>query len=877
MAHSKAEIRFFRNLGSVRCDCTLLSSYSAFATEIFTSGEFAVASCSDESAFNGIDPVQLALHPTAPCSELERLSNTTGLRRSLVIAWKDPEIERVDIALANVGPDVDNGENIDFRDAVSGLVLSTEEASERLRSCQDTFRMFSPDKLFGYKITLSQNAVTVRERCGFATDFGYTNESTSETVLSVTIGDLVPASTYEVTIAPFLLENTDVFYNEGPESAPIFITTAEDKPEGNISIVQSRLREADRVIIEWDDPSFPNGVIAEYEIHLLNGSRVETSQVASINLENLEPDTVYGIQVRAATSAGFGDLSQTYFVKTCPANMKALSDEGDCFADRGFFLSKDGEPLACIDFLDKIELQECVGENVLVQNLSVIPGFWRTSEESAEILSCPLPAGCIGGKGNLCASAYGGPLCGVCAMGFFDTGIECLACSTGTGIQDYVLIFGILIVLVATCFAPLRRYYRSLETYTDLDSGIDRYCCSPESHIATVTGLIIDRLGEFGELLAPVISFYQLVVSYVLVLRIHVSTSALAFILGFGQVFTFDLTSLVKADCFLFENNNYALPLVGYLGVTLIWTGGYIYYSLKDPTRRDDPEPFEGSNCCWTRGCWQNEFWERHPGLKWLFGIVTGSYRYLAQSWIAFFYVFLTSLIARTFACAEFDDNSSFMEADLKVDCSSELYQGIRVAALLGYVLFLLPVLAVYLRRWRHFSKDDNDDSVHRSKESMYTFWYLFHKFTIVGLLHLIPSPGLRLFALLHVELVFLWYLIGDWHSRDFVNRTKHINELLQRRVTILEMVAACCRVSICAALLLLVLAEDRLTQDTSNVLTIMCLWTPLVAYVVSAVVSVLGTCCRSENSGSSTVNNKVPAKTDSSGVTGVTSRKPTL
>ena len=75
--------------------------------------------------------------------------------------------------------------------------------------------------------------------------------------------------------------------------------------------------------------------------------------------------------------------------------------------------------------------------------LQLEPDFWRVSENSVDILMCPIPNSCKGDNGSLaslqnrevfgeayCETGYTGPLCGVCASGaYFDpAAYACVAC-----------------------------------------------------------------------------------------------------------------------------------------------------------------------------------------------------------------------------------------------------------------------------------------------------------------------------------------------------------------------------------------------------------------------------------------------------------------
>ena len=463
-----------RRVGAIRCDCKLFEWYPDFAASLLAIPGAALASCANDTAFQVVNPAQVKLNPFAPCTQVVPLLESNAVSsRNITLHWQDPSIQDA-IPASAMTQSLANFKSLD------NTVLDALEAAQRFRDCEQLISpTLDPVHIFGYKITFSQDGISVLERCGFAQQFGYTTGSTPDSILSVTIDGLQPASTYEVTIAalnvtaniPAALE--ELLFTLGPVISPFSITTAADLPEGNITQIRATTREDQRISLEWADPPSPNGVIEQYEVELIGESRVETSSIASISLDRLGADAAYSIRIRAATSAGFGEWSPPFDVSTCPENLKSTNTTGACFAERGFFLDEaEASPRNCLEFIGLIELGDCERENLRVNELSALPGVWRSGSGSIDFRQCPLGvSSCAGGSlvalnSTLCQPNYEGPLCAICADGYFYNGVQCEACDAPslTSFAPLITSLGVLIVAVVVATVIATRYTQLLKT-----------------------------------------------------------------------------------------------------------------------------------------------------------------------------------------------------------------------------------------------------------------------------------------------------------------------------------------------------------------------------------------------------------------------------
>ncbi|XP_071810716.1 receptor-type tyrosine-protein phosphatase mu-like isoform X3 [Apostichopus japonicus] len=142
-------------------------------------------------------------------------------------------------------------------------------------------------------------------------------EGTTESQ-GVVLVDLIPFTEYSFMVAASTSEGS------GPVSDAIIVTTGEDVP-GPPETVTLTNRTKTSITIEWDKPVNPWGFIINYQLQyrpiqksydqqfvvLEFGPKVEIANSGAhivYQLTDLEPSTVYEIQLNAQTSAGEGEV-----------------------------------------------------------------------------------------------------------------------------------------------------------------------------------------------------------------------------------------------------------------------------------------------------------------------------------------------------------------------------------------------------------------------------------------------------------------------------------------------------------------------------------------------------------------------------------------
>lgn len=134
----------------------------------------------------------------------------------------------------------------------------------------------------------------------------------SSDVTTASVSGLSPVTTYEFRI---------VVVNGAGEGFGEFetVTTDEDLPEG-VQVITVQDRTGSSLILSWNPPTTPNGVIREY-ILTVDGTQVYRNSPSMYTVLGLQPFTSYTLQLAACTSAGctLGNLQTAMTAEVAPA------------------------------------------------------------------------------------------------------------------------------------------------------------------------------------------------------------------------------------------------------------------------------------------------------------------------------------------------------------------------------------------------------------------------------------------------------------------------------------------------------------------------------------------------------------------------------
>uniref|UniRef100_A0A671P2Y6 protein-tyrosine-phosphatase n=1 Tax=Sinocyclocheilus anshuiensis TaxID=1608454 RepID=A0A671P2Y6_9TELE len=158
-------------------------------------------------------------------------------------------------------------------------------------------------------------------------------DSKYETVDSITttrysIGGLYPNTEYEIRVSAV---NT---IGQGPPSNKVEARTGEQAPASPPRNIQARILSQNAVMVRWDEPEEPNGLIKGYRVYYtmdpsqpMSNWQIHNVQDSMITaIHSLVPSETYTIRVLAFTSVGDGPFSDPVHVKVRPGGFPQLSE-----------------------------------------------------------------------------------------------------------------------------------------------------------------------------------------------------------------------------------------------------------------------------------------------------------------------------------------------------------------------------------------------------------------------------------------------------------------------------------------------------------------------------------------------------------------------
>ncbi|XP_016108142.1 ephrin type-A receptor 5 [Sinocyclocheilus grahami] len=110
------------------------------------------------------------------------------------------------------------------------------------------------------------------------------------------------------------------------------VTTNQAAPSP-ITVVKKGKTAKNSIAVSWQEPDRPNGIILEYEIKYFEKDQetsytIIKSKETDVFVDGLKPSSAYIFQIRARTSAGYGDFSRRFEFETSPHSVAASSDQG---------------------------------------------------------------------------------------------------------------------------------------------------------------------------------------------------------------------------------------------------------------------------------------------------------------------------------------------------------------------------------------------------------------------------------------------------------------------------------------------------------------------------------------------------------------------
>ena len=319
----------------------------------------------------------------------------------------------------------------------------------------------------------------------------------------------------------------------GPWSAELKLRTLPDKPRSPPTNVRFVSVSASSVTLAWSPPAVLTADISDlsYEAQLTatdgNATRTAVSSNGTLaaRFGSLQPQTSYTVRIRAVSNLGAGPWADATFTtieacppgtyasgdvdsgvcsacptgmysdepglgacKLCPSDRKnsirtGATSQAECVPDAGFFVGENVRVVPCPKGADCSR----VGDRTLEQ-LRVLPGYWRASYSSPFVVKCRQGAYCRGSvtplanrralesmwpsnniSSSLCRVGHLGPLCASCDAGMKirNTTLGCEVCdaeATSSDVAKAVGAFAALLLVYAVVSVVFAYFYIRQDT-----------------------------------------------------------------------------------------------------------------------------------------------------------------------------------------------------------------------------------------------------------------------------------------------------------------------------------------------------------------------------------------------------------------------------
>eukprot|EP00003_Mantamonas_plastica_P016296 TRINITY_DN271_c0_g1_i10.p1 TRINITY_DN271_c0_g1~~TRINITY_DN271_c0_g1_i10.p1 ORF type:complete len:6036 (+),score=1765.20 TRINITY_DN271_c0_g1_i10:697-18804(+) len=348
--------------------------------------------------------------------------------------------------------------------------------------------------------------------------------------------------------------------------------------------------------------------------------------------------------------------------EACPANMdtsglSAVATSDGCSCIDGYYERTESGERVC---------KSCTSGASCVQGqiIQAKPGFFGVKTGTDQYLACPEPTACLGGPNSTCATGYEGPLCGVCSTGYGSFGTKCEAC--GENANNYTL--AIIFFLVA---------------------------------ISMMAFLVRTATGEKSQasIMLKIALNYMQVLAFIGEFRLNwgdetqglFSTSGLAlFSLNIHPVScAFQWTYMNQLDGYLmFPLFTVVIPLFIY-GITYLWAtviSKKFGINVKRPELEIERTVFRVNNDAdrerllnkmqetLKQGKPKEEKQKMGYEQAWRYHM-TNMYTLTVMVILFIAHPMVSKAVFQIFNCIELEDGSRYLEADMRINCASSVYE----------------------------------------------------------------------------------------------------------------------------------------------------------------------------------------------------------
>ena len=395
--------------------------------------------------------------------------------------------------------------------------------------------------------------------------------------------------------------------------------------------------------------------------HAVNGGALrlageETSIFGCLFLENASDEEEGPAVSNIGNIILFGDNNFSGNIYDCPSDTFLEVIESD-HPYEVFCLGCDTECVNCIVeehvpiCTDTLEHSESYGGNTSLENIYINEGFWRASSSSRNVLQCHNEDACVGGvtgSDDYCEEGYEGPYCSICSEGYSEhLSFSCRECSDDN--TDTIIAATILSVVGLIVVSMLAYYLTSseLDSNVGLSGVMKRYIPLQSLKIVVVTWQILNQFSSVANVVYP--GIYQ------------------EFLDGL-DFFNFDFSWIMSAGCVVRIDFHDRLllsticPIVALAFLACTYTIAYcVNRGKKDVLQRID---------------------DKHMSM------------FLLLTFLV--YSSVSSVLFKTFACENMDDDKYYLRADYRIECDSSEHASYQLYAGIMIIVYTLGIPTMY-------------------------------------------------------------------------------------------------------------------------------------------------------------------------------------
>ncbi|GMI16763.1 hypothetical protein TrLO_g12393 [Triparma laevis f. longispina] len=402
---------------------------------------------------------------------------------------------------------------------------------------------------------------------------------------------------------------------------------------------------------------------------------------------------------------------------------------------------------------------DCSKSGSTIGELNVLPGYWRSANNSFKVEKCYNKLACQKDEGGenanktgsgdyYCTDGHTGPLCNICKDDFVMsvTG-ECDQCNMDLKVPYQLIIFGVLIVLIIVAIFAYRRYSKNRKrspsgnqvtttgrfrrasltpNRTRRSSTVEMRGGAPSIEMDDIKGAkqtktrnkrastVANReafdeerkkdtmFSRFRTKFKILTSFYQIVSQYEHVLEIRFPEVFENFGRWVSSIANLDALKLVQFGCIM--KTDYHLKLLFSTLTPIILSFGIVLYYYAKRSRISAEKHEAHLDFCWTA--------------------------FLTLTYLVFASVSTT--LFKTFQCKQYgDDPNEYLVDDYQVNCASPEHKLAELYACFMMVVYPFGTTALYfvlLRKHRHQLQDE-ERYLEKNKKSLNYIAFLWEMY----------------------------------------------------------------------------------------------------------------------------------------------------